>query len=232
MPLILRVDVDKPYGRSNMINKIKSKLAEDYWLPRAGNYLYHLKEFIEYCNSQSIQGYFYFRTCTAPNDIIKKLLSEGNHKIGFHAEDTRNFESFKSELTAFRMQCKLTVDTFTKHGSGMLKLGKNHHPPYEPENYLKWSEPLKIKFPFGNGICKKAEDLMPQNGFYPNMFWIEREYRDKDFFELPQVIEYAKNNIIPVLIHPCNFAASEIVKNDFKSLAELSKKNNVKWLVS
>jgi hypothetical protein len=231
MALLLRVDVDKPYGRSNLVNKVKSKLAEDYWFPRVNNYLNHLKEFIEYCNSECIQGYFYFRTCTAPNVIINKLLIEGKHKIGFHAEDTRNIESFKSEVNNFKAISAIDIDSFTKHGSGTLKLGKHHYPPYEPEKYLEWSKILKFNFFLGNGIAKNREDVFPKNGIYPNMFWMEREYRNENFYELGQAIDYAKINIMPILIHPCNFAASEIVKNDFKSLVRMSKENSIKWIL-
>jgi len=231
MPLILRVDVDKPYGRSNIINKVKSKLVEDYWFPKSDflNYLYHVEEFIEYCNSQNVVGYFYFRNCTIPNEKVKKLLIEGNHKIGFHAEDTRNFNSFNSELNEFKKNSNLTIDSFTKHGSGNYKLGKNHYPPYEPDVYLDWANSIKLDLFFGNGICRNLKDLLPINGFYPYMFWIERDYRDNNFNKLSQIIDYSIDNVIPILIHPCNFNASKIVKDDFKLLIEMARDNNIKW---
>ena len=232
MPLILRVDVDKPYGRSNLANKIKSKLVEDYWFPKADslNYLYHVEKFIEYCNSQNVIGYFYFRMCTMPNERIKKLLKEGNHKVGFHAEDTRSFETLNADINKFKSESHLTFDSFTKHGSGTYKLGKHHYPPYEPDKYFEWAKALELEYLFGNGICKNSKDLISINSFYPNMFWMEQEYRDENFFELNQVIEFSKENIVPILIHPCNFAASVIVKNDFKTLGEMARENNIKWI--
>ncbi len=231
MPFILRVDVDKPYGRNNFINKIKSKLAEDYWFPYANNYLHHLKDFLQFCNIQGISGNIYFRNCTTPDEETKKLLVKGKHRAGFHAENTRSFDTFNHELNSIKIRSGLKIDSFTKHGSGMLKLGKNHYPLYEPDKYLAWAEKTDLRFPFGNGICKKKEDLLPKNGFFPNMFWIERDYRDKNFFDLDMIVHHAINLTIPVLIHPCNYSASEIVKNDFKELTEIAKKKNVPWIL-
>jgi hypothetical protein len=36
MAFILRVDVDKPYGRASFPAKVVSKIREDYWLPTVG----------------------------------------------------------------------------------------------------------------------------------------------------------------------------------------------------
>src|ERR1041385_3333452 len=104
MPLILRFDVDKPYGNAGLLRRVMSKLVEDYWFPRldAFGYLSHLAAFLRYCNEQKIQGLFYFRLCTLPNDEIKTLLKQGNHKVGFHAENTRSFETFSDELKSFK----------------------------------------------------------------------------------------------------------------------------------
>src|ERR1035438_3758167 len=94
MPLILRVDVDKPYGNSNLFTKIVSKLTEDYYFPKINSlYLEHIADFIELCNSNNIRGYFYHRQCTIPNKKIIKMLMDGKHKYGLHAENTKSFET-------------------------------------------------------------------------------------------------------------------------------------------
>ena len=235
MPLILRVDVDKPYGHSTIINKIKSKLSEDYWFPKFGpwhkNYLYHLEDFIQTCNKNSIPGLFYFRICTSPDAKIKKILQEGGHKPGVHAENTRDISTFKNELQHLKKISGLEFETFTKHGSGNLKLGKHHYAPYEPEKYLSWTDELNLQFPFGNEICSDKNDFKNQKNFYPKMFWLEREYRDPNFFDIEDLIEVAKNDIVPVLIHPCNFVTSEIVRNDFMNLIKLSKQAGIEWIL-
>ena len=235
MSIILRADVDKPYGHSNLIRKVASKVVEDYFsIPIFGSfkYLSHLIEFLEYCNAQHIPGFIYHRMCTAPNKKVKELLISGGHKVCFHAENTRSFETFSEELNCFKEKVKpLSVESFTKHGSGTLKLGKYHYPPYEPEKYQDWSVKTGTGFYFGNGICKNENDLYSENGVFSNMFWMERDYRDPDFSDLQKLLNVAKKKDVVVLIHPCNFHTSKIVSEDFMLLVKLSKEQNVNWKV-
>jgi len=235
MALILRVDVDKPYGHSGLVRKIASKIAEDYFsIPVVGSfkYLSHLVPFLEYCNKENISGFIYHRQCTTPNEKVIKLLMSGGHKLGFHAENTRSFETFNEELCSFKEKVKpIQVESFTKHGSGTLKLGKHHYPPYEPEKYKDWSERAGSRFYFGNGICKNEIDLYSEEGFFSNMFWIERDYRDPDFFDFPKLLSAAKNKDVVILIHPCNFHAFKTVADDFKLLVRLSKEQKIEWKI-
>lgn len=233
MGLILRVDVDKPYGHSNLFYKIISKISEDFWFPNISFiYLFHLKCFLRYCNKNSVRGYFYHRMCTVPSLSIYNLLNKGNHKIGFHAENTRSIETFERELAKFKSNayCK-TCDSFTKHGSGTYKLGKHHYPPYEENKYIDWARRLQIKFPFGNGIASNSNDFNIENGFYKNMFWLEPEYRAESLSSIEEIIEIAKHQDVPVLIHPCNFYTFKVVRKEFEKLVELAKINNIEWVI-
>lgn len=235
MSLILRVDVDKPYGHANLVRKVASKLTEDYWFPQfllKDKYLTHLVAFLELCNREKVQGFIYFRTCTHPDEKVLRLLNEGGHKIGFHAENTRSVETFSAELNSFKKSLSgCQVDSFTKHGSGTLKLGKHHYAPYEPDKYKKWATDLAIKYYFGNGICNSVDDLKCENSFWPNMFWIEREYRTDKFSQIDSLVSASVDNDVVALVHPCNFVTSAEVSNDFKDLIRLSKQKNVKWKV-
>ncbi len=235
MSLILRVDVDKPYGNASLTRSIASKLSEDYWFPDRiykTRYLIHLAEFLGLCNKENIAGHIYFRMCTVPDEKIVELVKKGGHRIGFHAENTRSLETFSAEWNDFEeVVSPEKVSSFSKHGSGTLKLGKQHYAPYEPEKYKDWAMELNTRFYFGNGICKSIDDLIPKNDFYPNMFWIEREYRDNSFSGFDQLLKIAKNKDVPVLIHPCNYERSRVVANDFKELIKLSKENNIDWKV-
>jgi len=235
MGIILRVDVDKPYGNSNLLRKISSKLEEDYVSFRILNskkYLTHLIGFLEFCNENKVPSILYFRHCTIPNKKVYDLIKIGGHKIGFHAENTRSFETFDSELSLFREKVKPEkVASFSKHGSGSLKLGKYHYPPFEPQKYLDWSKRLAIEFISGNDIAEKKEDLFATNNYFSRIFWMEREYRSKDFFDLKMVVEAAKENDIVVLIHPCNFDSTKAVFDDFNELIRLTKMENVGWKV-
>ncbi len=100
MPLVLRVDVDKPYGRLTIKEKVLSKVREDLWLPAIPSlgYLSHLKTFLLFLKEGKIKSHIYFRKCTLPPKIwFDESLLDG-HMLGLHAENTRNFETFKKEL--------------------------------------------------------------------------------------------------------------------------------------
>jgi hypothetical protein len=235
MSLILRVDVDKPYGNSNIIRKIASKIEEDFIsfnLLSKSKYLTHLIDFLKFCNTHNVPSLLYFRHCTVPNAAVIKLIKEGGHHIGLHAENTRSFESFKEELNLFREKVKpLKVDSFSKHGSGKLKLGKYHYAPFEPEKYLEWSQKLDIKYISGNDTAQNKDDLISKNNYFSKIFWIEREYRSNHFFELSKVVQAAKINDVVVLIHPCNFDSTKAVSDDFKELIHLAKIQQVSWKI-
>lgn len=235
MPLILRVDVDKPFGHSNLIRKISSKVFEDIiGTPplKFYKYLSHLIEFLEYCNSEKISGFIYHRICTSPNKKVTDLLIDGKHKFGLHAENTKSYETFLSEFHDLKKRNpKLIIESFTKHGSGQLKLGKYHYPIYEPAKYREWSKKANIKYHSGNGIAQNTNDLLCKNDEFDNVFWLEREYRNEDLFEIEKIIELAKTEKVVVLIHPCNYHSFKVVKDDFQNLVNLSKKEKVDWIV-
>ena len=235
MVLILIVYFDKPYGNSNLVRKISSKIIEDFFpKPFIGTYKYlsHLINFLEYCNENEVPGFIYHRVCTTPNKKVIDLLIKGGHKLGLHAENTRSYETFIEEYTTLKSKVNnLPIDSFSKHGSGNIKLGKFHYPNYEPENYLNWSKKSGVNYFFGNDICKNEQDLDQKDGFFPNIFWIERDYRHPDFFELEKLINAAKKKDVVVLIHPCNYDSTLDVKEDFKRLVNLAKNEGVEWKV-
>ncbi len=235
MSLILRVDVDKPYGNSNLLSKITSKVSENYFpIPifRSFKYLSHLNEFLEYCNTQHVPAHVYHRICTVPNKRTMELLEAGGHKLGLHAENTLSFETFSKELMSFKEKVQpSTVGSYTKHGSGIIKLGKHHYPPYEPDKYKDWYEKTGTAIYFGNGIIRSKDDIYCENGFFPNMFWLERDYRDSGFNELQDLLDAARSKDVVALIHPCNYQRVKDVSNDFKLLVKLSKEQNINWKI-
>lgn len=236
MSIILRVDVDKPYGNSTLLRKIVSKIEEDYItypLLSRKMYLSHLIRFLKFCNSNNVPSILYHRHCTIPDKKVLELIKIGGHKIGLHAENTRNFNTFKDELERFKEKVfPMQVDSFSKHGSGNLKLGKYHYAPFEPEKYLEWAKKLDVKFISGNDIAEKADDLYPVNNYFSKIFWVERPYRSSHFYELDNLIDAAKSNDVVVLIHPCNFDSTQEVFDDFTKLINLAKNKNVAWKVS
>jgi hypothetical protein len=232
MGLILRVDVDKPYGRKSIQGKILSKIREDFYLPawKHLGYLSATYKFIDYCNRHDIRGVFYFRNCTAPNKKVMQALRTGGHQLGFHAENTRSLGTFKLELERFEKNLAgEKVSSFTKHGSGEIKLGRYHYPPYEPEKYKAWSEETGLAYHFGNGILKSPDEIAEIMTYYPDMFWMHADYRSSGFQKIEDLVERAKKVDIPVIIHPANFIANEFVNTEFKNLQELAKQHSVIW---
>lgn len=234
MALILRVDVDKPYGRNSFVEKILSKAREDYWFPKIDlfGYLKATEEFIKFCNANGVKGFFYFRNCTVPNKKVIALLKEGNHKVGFHAENTRSLETFEKELALFRSRINgLEVTSFTKHGSGDIKIGRHHYAPYEEANYRDWANQLKIKFPFGNAICEAKVDFDDVRKFYPKMFWIHHDYRHESMKTIENALEIAAESTITIIIHPSNFIAEPFVRSEFQRIVKLSNEQSIPWIV-
>lgn len=229
MSLILRIDVDKPFGRSNLFTKSMSKISEEFYFPRLEKlgYLKYLNIFLDILNTNSIPAHIYFRNCTIPTvRIIDKLM---NHKIGFHAENTRTLDTFKNELDTFKTKLPgLTISSFTKHGSGIFKLGKKHYPKYEPCKYRLWAKELNIDYLFGNGLW--ANQIVATELYYENMYWIDRSYRTNEQPSLEQIVQIAKFQDVIILIHPCNYFAGMQVHDDFQMIVNHAKQASVQWI--
>jgi len=232
MPFLLRVDIDKPYGHHNFPVKLLSKIRENYYFP-AFDKLGYLKPTImllNFLNKNNVPAFLYFRKCTIPNKKILHLIDEGKHILGFHAENTKTFESFKQEKLCFEKKLGRNVLTFTKHGSGTYKLGRSHYPKYEPDKYKKWAAELSIDYSFGNGIPSGHEDLLPTNGFFNNMFWLEKNYRNPDFKDIHQITSLSNKMLIPLIVHPSNFYTFPEVRNDLQRILNYSRENKIAWI--
>ena len=234
MALILRIDVDKSYGRATISQKVISKIAENYWFPAfpTFGYLHDLKTFLQFLADKNIKSHIYFRKCTLPPKkwLDGKLFS--GHKIGIHSEDTRSFDTFKKELDSVRSHFNsIELSSFTKHGSGLWKSGRHHDPSYEPEKYLKWAEQLEIPFYFGNkeDIYEPCQDYGKYT-FYPGVYWIDRPYTDYEESSLKEIINIAKERNIVILIHCADFLAIKQVELGMKRLVALAKEESVSWI--
>lgn len=232
MPFLLRVDIDKPFGHHNLAVKLLSKFRENYYFPAFENlgYLKPTELLLKFLNDNNIPAFLYFRNCTIPNQKILDLIDDGKHILGFHAENTRTFESFKQEKLSFEKELGRNVSTFTKHGSGTYKLGRSHFPKYEPDKYLKWAADLSIDYSLGNGISSSYEDLLPINGFFKNMFWIEQKYRNPNFKDIQNITSLSNKMLIPLIVHPANFHTFPEVRKDLQFLINYSRDNKIEWL--
>jgi hypothetical protein len=213
MSLILRIDVDSPYGKRNVINHIGSRIASDFDLQPflILPYLKYLIEFINYLNIKSIRGYFFFRKCTLPTPEILKLLQKGGHVIGLHLENSLSLDTFKCELDILEKSINSKVEVFSKHGSGKYKYGLHHYPSYEPLKYLEWGSKLGMKIFYGNLEDPSISSIKTNQGiiFFPAAFWIEHHWRNTISFDKNWLIREAQFRDIVLLMHVENIMNSK-----------------------
>ena len=155
-------------------------------------------------------------------------MIERGHKIGWHLEDSRDFTTFQKELKTFEVHTGLKPHSFSKHGSGELKLGRYHYPPYEPEKYKDWSRRSAIPFYFGNSTFSLKSSIS-KSDFFPDMFWIERNYRNPEFSSLDEVLKKSKDGWVVVLTHPESIIRNLDFKKDLLYLIEKAKIEKIEW---
>jgi hypothetical protein len=221
MALIVRIDVDRPYGKHPAARHILSRVSSDLYFPRAEflGYLTELATILRLMNQKRGRAHVFFRRCTLPSKTIMNLLDEGNHAVGLHLENSRSFESFEQEKTILERHIGRRVATFTKHGSGGARYGFHHHAPYEADKYIEWGQRAQMKAFFGN-----LEDptLRPTiHGallVYPSAFWLEPAWRDTNRFTVDWLAKEALARDIVLLIHPENVLESQSLTEQFTHL--------------
>jgi hypothetical protein len=229
MALIVRIDVDRPYGRQPFTRHCLSRISSDFWLPKLNlfSYLRELKEILLILNENSARSYIFFRQCTLPSLEILELINAGGHEIGLHLENSQSYETFAAEKDSLDRFIGKPVLAISKHGSGGAKFGRRHYPPYEPEKYLKWAAAMGIKLFLGNLEDPVINPKVLSGGLisFPAAFWLEPSWRDETKFPVSWLQERAKIEDIVLLIHPENVLASKKLTTDFSMLvSELETK--------
>lgn len=212
MAVIVRMDIDRPYGKRNLAHKIISRVSSDLYFPRIESlgYLTDLHEILTILERYRVASYVFFRRCTFPTTRIFKMLKRGGHKVGLHLENSRSLNSFNRELERLRVYSNQEVLTFSKHGSGQHRYGLHHYAPYEPEKYISWAKTLDMKLFFGNG--ENPNQLGYQDGdlfVFPSAFWLEHSWRDTEFFTIDWLCEESRQRNIVLLFHPDNVMADK-----------------------
>jgi hypothetical protein len=218
MSIILRIDVDRPYGRSGIVRHLASRISTDYYLPRIPwlRYLGELGDILGILNEREISAYVCFRKCSLPSENIIKLMAAGRHAFSLHLENSRTYETFKEELDFLQTFLHVRVETFSKHGSGIYKYGRNHYAPYEPEKYVEWAMKSGMKCFWGNLEDPTIRSI--QNGsliYFPSAFWLESSWRDVEKYPITWLVNEARERDIVMLLHPDN------VVSDPKIMREL-----------
>ena len=120
MALIIRIDVDRPYGKQPFLRHLLSRLSSDFYFPKIETlgYLKELRIILHMLNEIQARAYIFFRYCTLPSQSILELIGEGDHEIGLHLENSRSFDHFVTEKQRLERHIGKAVLAVSKHGSG------------------------------------------------------------------------------------------------------------------
>ncbi len=221
MALIIRIDVDRPYGRRPPVRHFLSRLSSDLYFPRvaAFGFLAELRTMLTWLNEQKARAHVFFRRCTLPSRSILELLDAGCHQIGLHLENSRSFATFLEEKQIVEHYLGRRVLAVSKHGSGGMRFGFHHYAPYEAEKYIEWARDVSMRLFLGNLQDPSLEptdagDLL----VFPSAFWLEPPWRDTKKFTVDWLMDHARHRDIVLLVHPENLLADPGLIGDFKKV--------------
>ncbi len=222
MSLIVRIDVDRPYGRRPLARHLLSRCASDYYLPRvnAFGYLRELEKVFDVFHRRNAKAHVFFRRCTLPTPALLARMRHEGHVAGLHLENSRSFETFMEEKQMLEHHIGQPVWAFSKHGSGGQQFGWHHHAPYEPEHLEAWGRRAGMKLFLGNLENPTLLARADETGFimFPSAFWLEPAWRDTAAFPVTWLIAEARKRDVVLLIHPENVLASSALMNDLDTL--------------
>lgn len=223
MALIVRIDVDRPYGKQGFLRHAASRIASDYSLPRIEGlrYLDELKTILRLLNANGRRAYVYFRKCSYPSREVIELMQEGGHQFGLHLENSRSSETFCEELQSLEKALGCKVTTLSKHGSGKNQYGRHHYAPYEPERYLAWAHETGMKALLGNLEDPRIEPE-ERDGlvYFPAAFWLEPHWRDTEKFPLAWLLDEARRRDVVLLLHADNVISDPEIMREFVTAIE------------
>jgi hypothetical protein len=221
MALIVRIDVDRPYGKSPLLRHVLSRVGSDIYFPRveAFGYLRELEVILRMLNEVKARSYIFFRRCTLPTTRILELVDAGGHEVGLHLENSRTFETFSAEKAMLERYVGRAVTSVSKHGSGKYKYGFHHYAPYEPDKYIRWARQCGMKVFLGN-LEDPTIPRLNEVGLavYPSAFWLEPSWRDTCRFTIEWLRSQAAVSDIVLLMHPDNVLADLSLTADLRGL--------------
>jgi hypothetical protein len=222
MALIIRIDVDRPYGRIPLARHILSRMSSDFYFPKisAFGYLNELATILTWLNEAATPSYVFFRRCTLPSARIIHLLEAGQHQIGLHLENSRSFTTFLNEKQIVENHVGRNISAVTKHGSGAAKFGFHHYSPYEPDKYIEWATRASMRLFLGNLEDPMLQPVYLENTLiaFPSAFWLEPSWRDTNRFPVEWLLEHGRQRDIVLLVHPENVLADSRLIADFNTL--------------
>lgn len=222
MALVIRIDVDRPYGRHPLARHVLSRLSSDLYFPKVSGFgfLDELGTILKWLNEENARAHVFFRRCTLPSKPILDLLVEGHHEMGLHLENSRSFKTFLEEKQLVENHVGRKVSAVSKHGSGGARFGFHHYAPYEPERYVEWARQASMRLFMGNledpslEPTKTSDDLL----VFPSAFWLEPSWRDTQRYPVDWLMDHARQRDIVLLLHPENVLAEPELVADFRKL--------------
>ncbi len=222
MALLIRIDVDRPYGKHPLPRHLLSRLGSDAWFPRiaAFGYLRELMDLLRILDEYKARAYVFFRRCTLPSKPIMRLLQQGRHEIGLHLEDSRSFATFAKEKLNLEKHVGYTIRAVSKHGSGGARYGWHHYAPYEPDRYMQWARRSSMRLFLGNLENPSLRPSSQDGGLvaYPSAFWLEPNWRDVERFPVEWLLAEGKKSDVVLLVHPENVLESPGLTQDFRRI--------------
>lgn len=222
MPLIIRVDVDRPYGRSPIWRHVASRISSDFRLPRIDSlgYLRELSELLHLFNHHDTPAYVFFRECTLPSRSVIELMQSGGHRLGLHLENSRTFDTFVAEKRRLELAAGTPIRAVSKHGSGTKRYGRTHYAPYEPLRYEEWCSRSGVPVFMGNLEDPRVKSYEGSGGIsvFPAAFWLEQAWRNVNVFTIDWLISHAMTEDVVLLIHPENTLGSTALRRDLERL--------------
>src|SRR5438477_12496411 len=81
MAIIIRIDVDRPYGRQPLLRHVLSRVGSDLYFPRVRGlgYLRELDMILRTLNRLGGRADVFFRRCTFPSSSIIQSIRAGGH---------------------------------------------------------------------------------------------------------------------------------------------------------
>ena len=225
MAIILRIDVDNPYGYHTFWRKVLNYLALNYNFPKidALGYLSHLNSLLRDLEERDVPATFFFKTTTIPNIEMRSRILE-MHEVGFHAVRTRSFQEFLKDFQKVNKAFKGLVSGLSKHGSGEWVGERGHTPEYDPERCIRYAKRLGLKYFSGNGEDPRVEATVVDGiVYYPSAFWISRRRR-KPQFTIEWLLEESLRRDIVVLLHPHEWATRSQARRDYERIVSCGEK--------
>ena len=226
MAIILRIDVDNPYGYENFQLKALNFLALNYGFPGVETlgYLKYLKLLLTDLEDRGIRATFFFKAKTIPRSRELRSTILERHEVGFHAVRTDNFKAFLEDFQRVNRTFEGKVTGLSKHGSGAWKGERGHTWRYDPERCIEYARRLGLRYFSGNGENPREEVKLVRGVlYYPSAFWVNRKRRAPEF-TVEWLIEETQTRDIVVLFHPYEWGTNSQVRSDYEKIVSLGDK--------